>query len=248
MRRLANKTLRYAGDNQCRNIDKTNNIKLNSFHFGQDNAPQISRRVEARKPSVLKRFVDVVGAGTGLILLAPLLAMIAVAVKFTSRGPIIFRQERYGLNGERFTIFKFRTMHDHMCDGTGVSQTVSNDPRVTAVGNFLRRSNFDELPQLVNVLKGDMSLVGPRPHVPGMLAAGIAYEKFDSRYMDRHLARPGITGLAQVNGYRGETADALSARMRLEHDLAYLEKQSLTLDLKILARTFIREFFRGNGY
>lgn len=245
---MANKTLRYAGDDQCRNIDKTNNIKLNSFHFGQDNAPQISRRVKARSPSVLKRFVDVIGAGAGLILLAPLFAFIAVAIKFSSHGPIIFRQERYGLNGKRFTIFKFRTMHDHMCDGTGVSQTVSNDPRVTAFGNFLRRSNFDELPQLVNVLKGDMSLVGPRPHVPGMLAAGIAYEKFDSRYMDRHLARPGITGLAQVNGYRGETTDALSARMRLEHDLAYLEKQSLTLDLKILARTFIREFFRGNGY
>lgn len=183
-----------------------------------------------------------------MLLLLPLFVAIATAIKITSRGPVIFSQKRYGLNGELFTIFKFRTMHQHLGDGSGVAQTVSNDPRVTAVGSFLRRSNFDELPQLLNVLRGDMSLVGPRPHVPGMLAAGVDYEKFDKRYMDRHQVRPGITGLAQVNGFRGETTDAYSAKMRLEYDLQYLEQQCFLLDIKLIGQTVAREFISGNGY
>jgi len=205
---------------------------------------RISRLVNAG----LKRLVDITGAFTGLVLLFPLFVVIAVAIKLTSRGPVFFRQERHGHKGSRFTVLKFRSMRFDQCDRTGLKQAVANDPRVTAVGSFLRKSNFDELPQLINVLKGDMSLVGPRPHVPGMLAAGVPYEAFDARYMDRHAVLPGITGLAQVNGFRGETRDAYAARMRLEYDLAYIRRQSVLLDIRILATTIVKEFFKGNGY
>lgn len=196
----------------------------------------------------LKKTLDLTGAGTALVLLIPLFIAIAAAIKLTSRGPVLFRQRRYGLDGETFTLLKFRSMHVERCDASGVAQTVPDDPRVTVVGAFLRRSNFDELPQLINVLRGEMSLVGPRPHVPGMLAAGVPYETFDPRYMDRHRVRPGITGLAQVNGFRGETKDAYAAHMRLENDLDYIQRQSLRLDIRILAATMVREFLKGSGY
>ncbi|GAB4577132.1 MAG: sugar transferase [Roseibium sp.] len=196
----------------------------------------------------LKKTLDLAGAGTALLLLFPLFIAIAVAIKLTSRGPVLFRQRRYGLHGEPFTLLKFRSMHVERCDASGVTQTVPDDPRLTVIGGFLRRSNFDELPQLINVLRGEMSLVGPRPHVPGMLAAGVPYETFDPRYMDRHQVRPGITGLAQINGCRGETRDAHAARMRLEYDLDYIRRQSLFLDLRILAVTMVRELFSGSGY
>lgn len=181
------------------------------------------------------------------MLLSPLLIALAVAIKTTSRGPVLFRQERHGLNGDTFTILKFRSMHVADCDLTGVQQTIKNDPRITPVGSFLRRSNFDELPQLINVLKGEMSLVGPRPHVPGMLANGIPYDHFDKRYHDRHQVLPGITGLAQINGFRGETRDAHAARMRLEYDLAYVEKRSTWLDVKIICMTVFKEFLNASG-
>jgi lipopolysaccharide/colanic/teichoic acid biosynthesis glycosyltransferase len=196
----------------------------------------------------LKKTLDITGATAGIILLLPLLVAVSVAIKTTSRGPVLFRQQRYGRNGELFTVLKFRTMHVDRCDSSGVAQTVENDPRLTAVGAFLRKSNFDELPQLINVLKGDMSLVGPRPHVPGMLASGVPYEIFDPRYMDRHAVLPGITGLAQVKGFRGETRDSYAARMRLEYDLAYVRRQSVLLDVKIISVTIMKEFFMGNGY
>ncbi|MBO6758318.1 MAG: sugar transferase [Roseibium sp.] len=192
--------------------------------------------------------MDILGAGVGLFLLLPLLVAIALAVKTTSKGPVLFRQSRYGLNGTLFTVLKFRTMYIDKCDAAGTKQTVENDPRVTPVGRFLRHSNFDELPQLINVLRGDMSLVGPRPHVPGMLAAGVPFEVFDGRYMDRHRVLPGITGLAQVNGFRGETKEPYHARMRVDYDLIYIEQRSLWLDIKILAMTVFNELFRRRGY
>lgn len=197
---------------------------------------------------LLKRAMDTAGAAAGIILLAPLLLGLAIIIKMTSKGPILFRQERHGRHGETFVAYKFRSMYTDRCDSSGVQQTVKNDPRITPVGRFLRRSNFDELPQLFNVLKGEMSLVGPRPHVPGMLANGVPYEEFDPRYQSRHKVKPGITGLAQVNGFRGETKDAYAARMRLEHDLAYIGTQSIVLDIKIIIGTVVREFFKGNGY
>ena len=194
-----------------------------------------------------KRTVDVLGASFGLLILAPLLVGIAVAIKATSPGPIFFRQKRYGFHNRRFWIYKFRTMHTHLGDQKGTRQTTTDDPRVTSIGRILRKSSLDELPQLINVLKGDMSLVGPRPHVPGMLAGGMLYEELTPYYFQRHHMRPGITGLAQVSGYRGGTTVPLSAIERLDRDLQYIETWSLGLDTRILVRTVIREFISGSG-
>ncbi|MEP0233909.1 sugar transferase [Roseibium sp.] len=203
---------------------------------------------DARRYAGIKRLFDIVGAVSGILLLAPLMAGIAIAIKVNSTGSVLFRQTRHGRNGSTFTILKFRSMYADLGDASGRQQTVRDDPRMTPVGRFLRRSNFDELPQLFNVLKGEMSLVGPRPHVPGMLAAGLPYEEFDPRYHQRHRVKPGITGLAQVNGYRGETKVPHAAHMRLEHDLAYVARHSPLLDIKIIFKTIVREFFKGNGY
>lgn len=195
-----------------------------------------------------KRAYDVIVAMVALVLLAPLFAALALAIKLSSPGPVFFRQDRYGRGGRLFSIYKFRTMDMEDCDRSGVAQTVENDPRVSRVGRILRKTSFDELPQLINILKGEMSVVGPRPHVPGMLAAGVPYEEFDPRYMTRHVVRPGLTGLAQVNGYRGETRTEHSARMRLNYDLEYISRQSISLDIRITLLTFWREFIRGTGY
>ncbi|MES0879869.1 sugar transferase [Roseibium sp. SCP14] len=250
---MANKTGTYAAENSHRQVvalaeyvEWRRKLRRKSIVFS---TPLIEDQTTRQKlEDFLKRTLDIAGASVGLVLLFPLLAAIAVAIKLTSPGPVFFRQQRIGLNGTLFTILKFRTMHMHMCDTSGVLQTVTDDPRVTRIGRFLRKSNFDELPQLINVLIGEMSLVGPRPHVPRMLAAGVPYEEFDRRYMDRHVVRPGITGLAQVNGCRGETNTELSARMRLEYDLIYIQARSIAVDITVLYQTIIREFFRGNGY
>ena len=203
------------------------------------------------EPSILllgaKRAVDVVGASFGLLILAPLQFGIAIAIKATSPGPIFFRQKRYGYHNRRFSIYKFRTMYTHLGDDRGTRQTTSDDPRITPLGRILRKTSLDELPQLINVLVGDMSLVGPRPHVPGMLAGGRLYEELTPYYFQRHNMRPGITGLAQVSGYRGNTTAPLSAIERIDHDLQYIERWSLRLDLSIIMQTAIREFISGSG-
>ncbi|MFD1694347.1 sugar transferase [Roseibium aestuarii] len=222
-------------------------MRMPDVAFGSPDLQPSSERSRAyRLP--LKRTLDVAGAIGGLVMLSPLLVIVAATIRVTSPGPVLFKQLRYGLNGELFTVLKFRTMHLAQTDESGVQQTQKNDPRVTPIGRFLRRSSFDELPQLWNVLRGDMALVGPRPHVPNMLAAGVRYEDFDHRYMNRHKVRPGITGLAQVNGYRGETTDAHAARMRLRYDLEYVDGYSNRKDIEILFKTVWREFFRGSGY
>ncbi|ASP36463.1 exopolysaccharide biosynthesis protein [Labrenzia sp. VG12] len=246
---MANETVSYDADEPSR--DTLSLAEYVVWRGANADTIDVSRRrsrVMRAVDSGLKKTLDLTGAFAGLILLFPLFVAISVAIKTTSRGPVFFRQQRYGRDGTPFTVLKFRSMHMHLCDKSGVAQTVEDDPRVTAVGGFLRKSNFDELPQLINVLKGDMSLVGPRPHVPGMLAAGMPYEHFDTRYMTRHRVLPGITGLAQVNGFRGETRDPYAARMRLEYDLAYIRRQSVFLDIRILATTVVKEFFKGKGY
>jgi exopolysaccharide biosynthesis polyprenyl glycosylphosphotransferase len=196
---------------------------------------------------VTKRTLDIAGAGIGLLIFAPLFVGIAIAIKVTSSGPVFFRQKRYGYHNRRFWIFKFRTMYADLGDARGTQQTTTDDPRVTPIGRILRKSSLDELPQLINVLKGDMSLVGPRPHVPGMLAGGMLYEQLTPYYFQRHMMRPGITGLAQVMGYRGGTSIALSAIERLDYDLRYISTWSLWLDIKIIVRTVMREFLAGSG-
>jgi Undecaprenyl-phosphate glucose phosphotransferase len=183
--------------------------------------------------AVKKRAMDIVLSGLGLLLAAPLMLVIALAVRGTSPGPALFRQRRYGLNGEEIVVYKFRTMT--VCeDGPVVVQAARTDQRVTRVGGFLRRTSLDELPQLFNVLQGKMSFVGPRPHA---VAHNEMYRKLISGYMIRHKIHPGMTGWAQVHGLRGETEAIEQMRLRAQYDLDYLRNWSLWLDCKILFRT-----------
>jgi lipopolysaccharide/colanic/teichoic acid biosynthesis glycosyltransferase len=178
----------------------------------------------------------------------PLLALIAVLIKLDSRGPVFFTQVRWGANGQTINVFKFRSMKTELCDVTGVAQTVENDPRITRLGAWLRKTNLDELPQLLNVLRGDMSLVGPRCHAVGMIAAGKVYEELVPNYHLRHVVRPGITGLAQVRGHRGPTVLASRARQRIACDIYYVNNVSLWFDLKIVVNTISNEMFGGTGF
>lgn len=195
-----------------------------------------------------KRAFDMTAAALALLFFAPLFLAIAIAIKTTSRGPVFFKQYRYGYRNQMFKIYKFRSMRTDLGDLAGVKQTVQGDSRITRVGRILRSTSLDEIPQLINVLKGDMSLVGPRPHVPGMLAANMLYEDLVPYYFQRHTARPGITGLAQVSGCRGSTVEPRLAIARIDHDLDYIEKWSLKMDLVIIARTVRREFLSGSGF
>jgi lipopolysaccharide/colanic/teichoic acid biosynthesis glycosyltransferase len=195
-----------------------------------------------------KRVFDIVGAGGGLLFILPLLLTLALLIKLTSRGPVMFRQERVGLGGKRFGVLKFRSMYAEHADMSGVRQTIANDPRVTPLGRFMRKTSLDELPQLLNVLAGEMSLVGPRPHVAAQLAGGVPYEELVPYYGMRNLMKPGLTGWAQANGYRGPTDDPVRARQRIEHDMAYIQNFSLWIDVIILVMTLKREFVRGTGH
>lgn len=198
--------------------------------------PVVSRRGAALAS---KRAVDVVGSALGLVLLLPLLLAIAVLIKCDSRGPVLFRQTRIGLGNRPFRVWKFRTMT--CCEnGSVIRQARPDDPRVTRIGRFLRRTSLDELPQLVNVLLGSMSLVGPRPHA---VAHDAQFAGIVARYAERHAMRPGITGWAQVRGCRGETPNAAAMQRRVDLDLAYIEHWSPLLDVIILAMT-LREVVR----
>nr|WP_149740419.1 sugar transferase [Rhizobium sp. RU20A] len=192
--------------------------------------------------------MDICGAFLGLLVLSPLLLAVAALIKLESRGPVFFRQLRTGLNEAPFEIYKFRSMYTDLCDNSGVRQTVSNDPRITRIGRVLRKTNLDELPQLWNVLVGDMSLVGPRPHVPDMLAAGVDYAELVEGYEFRHLMRPGLTGLAQARGLRGPTDHRLTAVRRVFCDVEYVRNFSVLLDIKIMFRTLVNELRGGTGF
>jgi putative colanic acid biosynthesis UDP-glucose lipid carrier transferase len=194
--------------------------------------------------SVVKRMSDVVLASLILLLLTPLMLAIAIGVKLTSPGPVIFKQRRYGLEGEEITVYKFRSMT--VCeDGADVPQATKSDMRITPFGAFLRRTSLDELPQFINVLQGRMSIVGPRPHA---VAHNEMYRKLISGYMIRHKVKPGITGWAQVNGLRGETETLDKMKARVEYDIEYLRDWSLFLDLWIIARTVLVVFKDRNAY
>jgi putative colanic acid biosynthesis UDP-glucose lipid carrier transferase len=184
---------------------------------------------------LVKRLMDVTFASIAIVLLSPFLLGIAWAVKRSSPGPVLFRQRRYGLDGEEISVFKFRTMT--VCeDGAQVTQAARNDRRVTAIGRHLRRWSLDELPQLINVLQGTMSIVGPRPHA---VAHNEEYRKLIKRYMVRHKVLPGITGLAQVRGCRGETSRVELMEARVLFDLEYMRRWSPMLDLEIMLATVV---------
>jgi putative colanic acid biosynthesis UDP-glucose lipid carrier transferase len=191
-----------------------------------------------------KRVSDVLLASLILVLISPVLLAVAFAVKLSSPGPVIFRQRRNGLNGEEITVYKFRSM-TATDNGAVVHQARRNDPRLTAIGAFLRRSSLDELPQFVNVLQGRMSIVGPRPHA---VAHNEQYRSLIQAYMVRHKVRPGITGWAQVNGLRGETETVDKMQARVEYDLEYLRNWSIAFDLRIIARTLKLLLFDRGAY
>lgn len=197
---------------------------------------------------VIKRGMDILISGSSLLILLPLFLLIAALIKIESRGPVLFTQLRWGMGGKKIKVYKFRSMRSDLGDPTGVQQTVPNDPRITPFGAFLRKSNFDELPQLLNVLKGDMSLVGPRCHVIGMKAAGVQYEELVPSYHDRHKMRPGITGLAQMRGLRGPTVSPSKSKARIACDIHYVNNFSLLLDIKIAFGTLRNEVFKGTGF
>jgi putative colanic acid biosysnthesis UDP-glucose lipid carrier transferase len=183
--------------------------------------------------ALIKRSFDILVASALLVLLSPLLLAIAWGVRRSSPGPVIFRQRRYGLDGDEFWVYKFRTMT--VCDdGDVVEQARPNDPRLTRFGAFLRKSSLDELPQLLNVLQGRMSIVGPRPHA---VAHNEMYRKLIKGYMLRHKVRPGITGWAQVNGLRGETQSVDKMAARVKYDMEYIRNWSVFMDVRIMLRT-----------
>lgn len=192
----------------------------------------------------VKNITDFILAILILIILSPIMLFVALAVKITSPGPVIFKQRRYGLNGEEIIVYKFRSM-TVVEDGAEVKQAEKNDQRVTKIGAFLRRSSLDELPQFINVLQGRMSIVGPRPHA---VAHNEFYRKLIRGYMLRHKAKPGITGWAQVNGFRGETEKLEKMQARIEYDLYYLQNWSILLDLHIILRTLWVALRGDNAY
>ena len=192
-------------------------------------------------PAAVKRLMDIVGSIICIILAAPLMLVCCAIIKTTSPGPVIFCQERVGLHNRPFMMYKFRSMVVQEAKTEKKAWTVRDDPRVTPIGRFMRKTSIDELPQLFNVLKGEMSLVGPRPERPFFV------EKFQEeipRYMVKHQVRPGMTGWAQVNGYRGDT----SIRRRIDCDLYYIENWSIGLDIKILFLTVFKGFINNNAY
>lgn len=190
---------------------------------------------------IMKRTMDIIGASLAIILFSPIMLLELFAVKFSSRGPIIFKQERVGRHNKLFQMYKFRTMEVQRSEENGHGWTQKDDPRVTGIGKLLRKTSLDELPQLFNILRGDMSLVGPRPEQP------VFVEQFKEeipRYMIKHQVRPGMTGWAQVNGLRGDT----SIKKRIEYDLYYIENWTLGLDVKIMFLTLFKGFINKNAY
>jgi Undecaprenyl-phosphate glucose phosphotransferase len=197
---------------------------------------------------VVKRTEDIVISSVALAVCAIPMAVIAVLIKLDSPGPVLFRQKRTGFNNHEFEMLKFRTMYDNQAEYAIRHQATRNDPRVTRFGALLRRSSLDELPQILNVLRGDMSIVGPRPHAPGTRAGNRPFEQIVERYAARHRVKPGLTGLAQVRGLRGETRTEETLIRRVESDLEYIDTWSLWLDIVIIARTAVIVTRMQNAY
>ncbi|WP_020159489.1 undecaprenyl-phosphate glucose phosphotransferase [Methylobacter marinus] len=197
---------------------------------------------------ILKSIEDKVLTIFILVLIAPILIIVSVLIKLDSPGPVLFRQKRYGFNNQLIEVLKFRTMYIDKQDNNASQLTTRDDPRVTRIGRFLRRTSLDELPQFFNVLTGEMSIVGPRPHATEAKAAGMLYENVVYQYASRHRVKPGITGWAQVNGWRGDTDTEEKILKRVEHDIAYINNWSITRDLKIILKTVLVVLIGQNAY
>jgi exopolysaccharide biosynthesis polyprenyl glycosylphosphotransferase len=201
----------------------------------------------ATRSRAVKRLFDIVVSGVALLLLAPLFVAVALAIDFEDGGPVFFKQRRMGRGNRFFNILKFRSMREEHADADGNRSASRNDDRITRVGRFLRKTSIDELPQLINVLRGDMSLVGPRPHALGSQAGSKLFWQVDRRYWQRHSLRPGITGLAQVRGYRGATDTERDLTERLQADLDYIQGWTLWRDIGLLIST-IRVLVHDRAY
>ena len=195
--------------------------------------------------TLFKALEDYLLAALILVIVSPVMVAIAAAIKLTSPGPVFFKQRRHGWNGQPIWVYKFRSMAIHHESDFQVSQATRHDARVTPLGSFLRRTSLDELPQFINVLQGRMSVVGPRPHA---VEHNEYYKELVPGYMLRHKVKPGVTGWAQVNGFRGETDTLEKMQKRVEYDLHYIENWSLWLDLKIVVQTLFKGFVHHNAY
>jgi putative colanic acid biosynthesis UDP-glucose lipid carrier transferase len=200
--------------------------------------------LSSKSSQILKRVEDVLLSTLILIFISPILLVIAIAIKLTSKGPVIFKQKRYGLNGKEIKVYKFRSM-TAQDNGAVIKQATKNDSRITLLGAFLRKTSLDELPQFINVLQGKMSIVGPRPHA---VAHNEEYRKIVPKYMQRHLVKPGITGWAQINGWRGETDTLEKMEKRIEFDLHYINSWNLWFDIRIIVLTVFKGFINKNAY
>ncbi|NMG41280.1 undecaprenyl-phosphate glucose phosphotransferase [Chelativorans sp. ZYF759] len=198
--------------------------------------------------SVAKRVFDIVFSLLGIILFSPVMLVTAIAIKLDSKGPVLFMQKRHGFNNEEINVYKFRSMYADQCDPTAKQAVTKGDPRVTRVGRFIRKTSIDELPQFFNALNGSLSLVGPRPHAVAGQTRNRLYHEVVDGYFARHKVKPGVTGWAQINGWRGEIDSDEKIRMRTEYDLHYIENWSLLFDLKILFLTPIKLLKSENAY
>jgi Undecaprenyl-phosphate glucose phosphotransferase len=212
--------------------------------FGNVQTIQLYRPPLSVLDLCIKRTFDLVFATIGLIVLSPLLLIVAIAIKLESRGPVLFRQTRHGFNNEEINVFKFRSMHPIEDDGP-FKQAVQNDPRLTRIGRIIRKTNIDELPQLFNVLRGNMSIVGPRPHAT---AHNALFKHMIAPFSRRHSVKPGITGWAQVNGFRGATDTLEKMQQRIEYDLQYVDNWSFFFDMKIILMTLLSKKAYSNAY
>ncbi len=195
-----------------------------------------------------KRLVDIVVALNAIIVFLPVFIIVPILIKLEDPGPVFFRQKRFGYGNKLFDCLKFRSMYLADCADKEIRLTERDDPRVMRIGKFIRRTSLDELPQFLNVLMGDMSVVGPRPHPPGVKAGSRTYEEVIGNFSDRYCVKPGLTGLAQVNGARGNTFTEVDIRRRFDYDMEYIRNWSLWLDIVIIARTMVIGFVSKNAF
>jgi exopolysaccharide biosynthesis polyprenyl glycosylphosphotransferase len=216
--------------------------------FGSQTLLQVAEPPLADWDVAIKRMEDIIIAGLALILISPLLVLTALAIKLESKGPILFKQTRAGFSGDRIEVWKFRSMYIEGADPHASRQTSKDDPRVTRVGRFIRKTSIDELPQFWNVLRGHMSVVGPRPHALATSAEGKPLDALVEEYLARHRVKPGITGWAQINGARGELRSRAQVKKRVDYDLHYIQNWSVMFDLKIILITIFRTFYDPHAY